>query len=207
MNYFIGIDVGTGSARAGIFDSRGRLLGAATQAIKMWKPAPDHVEQSSDDIWRACARATREALRRSKVKPAAIKGIGFDATCSLVALDAADRPVSVSPTGRPEQNVIVWMDHRAIPQAGRINRTKHPVLRYVGGVISPEMETPKLLWLKENLSAAWRTTARFFDLPDFLTYRATGDDTRSLCSTVCKWTYLGHRAGVGRGWDAGYFRQ
>lgn len=23
-------------------------------------------------------------------------------------------------------------------------------------------------------------------------YRATGDDTRSLCTTVCKWTYLGH---------------
>lgn len=22
--------------------------------------------------------------------------------------------------------------------------------------------------------------------------RATGDDTRSLCTTVCKWTYLGH---------------
>jgi ribulose kinase len=26
---------------------------------------------------------------------------------------------------------------------------------------------------------------------DFLC-RATGDDTRSLCTTVCKWTYLGH---------------
>lgn len=22
--------------------------------------------------------------------------------------------------------------------------------------------------------------------------RATGDDTRSMCTTVCKWTYLGH---------------
>jgi len=207
MDYYLGVDVGTSSARAGVFDPRGRLQGAATQAIRMWKPAPDHAEQSSDDIWRACVRATREALRRSKVKPAAIKGIGFDATCSLVALDAADRPVSVSTTGSTEQNVIVWMDHRAIPQAERINRTKHPVLRYVGGVLSPEMETPKLLWLKENLPSAWRTTARFFDLPDFLTYRATGDDTRSLCSTVCKWTYVGQRGPDGEGWDAGCFRR
>ena len=207
MDCFLGIDVGTGSARAGIFDARGRQLGAATQAIRMWKPAPDHVEQSSDDIWRACARATRHALRRAGVGPAAIKGIGFDATCSLVALDAQDRPVSVSVTGRAEQNVIVWMDHRAIPQAERINRTKHAVLKYVGGVISPEMQTPKLLWLRENLPAAWRRAARFLDLPDFLTYRATGDDTRSLCTTVCKWTYLGHRGPDGAGWDAGYFRQ
>jgi len=183
------------------------MAGSAAFPIRMWKPAPDHVEQSGDDIWRACARAVRTALARSGLKGAAIKGIGFDATCSLVAVDAADRPVSLSPTGRDEQNVIVWMDHRAIAQAARINRTKHPVLRYVGGVISPEMQTPKLLWLKENLPAAWRRAAHFFDLPDYLTYRATGDATRSLCSTVCKWTYLGHRGGAGRGWDAGYFRQ
>lgn len=206
MDYFLGIDVGTGSARAGLFDRRGRMAGSAAVPIATWKPAPDHVEQSSDDIWAACGRATRLALRRAGVKPAAVKGIGFDATCSLVALDAQDRPVSVSVTGRPEQNVIVWMDHRAIPQAARINRTRHPVLRYVGGVISPEMQTPKLLWLKENLPAAWRRAARFLDLPDFLTYRATGDDTRSLCTTVCKWTYLGHRGTDGRGWDRGYFR-
>ncbi len=206
MDYFLGIDVGTGSARAGLFDRRGRMAGSAAVPIATWKPAPDHVEQSSDDIWAACGRATRLALRRAGVKPAAVKGIGFDATCSLVALDAQDRPVSISVTGRPEQNVIVWMDHRAIPQAARINRTRHPVLRYVGGVISPEMQTPKLLWLKENLPAAWRRAARFLDLPDFLTYRATGDDTRSLCTTVCKWTYLGHRGTDGRGWDRGYFR-
>ena len=207
MKYFLGIDVGTGSARAGLFDSRGRMAASASHPIKLWQPAPDHVEQSSDDIWRACCIATRAALRRARLKGAAVAGIGFDATCSLVALDAQDRPVSISVTGRPEQNVVVWMDHRAIAQAERINRTKHPVLRYVGGIISPEMQTPKLLWLKENLPAAWRDTARFLDLPDFLTYRATGDDARSLCTTVCKWTYLGHRGGDGAGWDASYFRR
>ncbi len=207
MDYFLGIDVGTGSARAGIFDLRGRLVGSAVFPIKTWKPVRDHVEQSTDNIWRACARAVRGALARAKLKGSAIKGVGFDATCSLVAVDVAGRPVSLSATGRDEQNVMVWMDHRAMAQADRINRTKHPVLRYVGGVISPEMQTPKLLWLKENLPAAWRRAAHFFDLPDFLTYRATGDATRSLCSTVCKWNYLGHRKGAGRGWDAGYLRQ
>lgn len=204
---FLGIDVGTGSARAGLFTANGRMLASASRAIRMWKPRPDHVEQSSDDIWAACCAATREAVAKAKVAPARIKGIGFDATCSLVALDAGDRPVSLSTDGADSQNVIVWMDHRAIPQAARINRTKHPVLRYVGGVISPEMETPKLLWVKENLPAAWKRTARFFDLPDYLTYRATGDDTRSLCSTVCKWTYLGHRGSDGAGWDKSYFKK
>src|SRR5690606_17823930 len=39
-------------------------------------------------------------------------------------------------------------------------------------------------------------------------FRATGAETRSLCSTVCKWTYLGHEDGSdelpGR-WDASFF--
>ena len=204
MSHYLGIDVGTGSARAGIFSASGALVGSASQPIRMWQPATDHFEQSSDDIWRACARATRAARRQAGLPAAAIKGIGFDATCSLVALDDADRPVSVSPTGRPGQNVIVWMDHRALSQAAAINRTRHPVLRYVGGTISPEMQVPKLLWLKTHLPRTWRSTARFLDLPDFLTYRATGDDTRSLCTTVCNWNYLGQRGGAGRGWDRGY---
>jgi len=204
---FLGIDVGTGSARAGLFTAEGRMVGTATQAIRMWKPQPDFVEQSSDDIWKACGTAIRGALQQAKATPAQVAGIGIDATCSLVCLDADDRPVTISPTGRDEQNVIVWMDHRAISQAEKINQTKHAVLRYVGGVISPEMETPKLLWLKQNLPATWQRTARFLDLPDFLTYRATGSDTRSLCTTVCKWTYLGHKGTSGKGWSKNYFRQ
>ena len=95
------------------------------------------MEQSSDDIWAACCSATRQALKLAGIEGDAVAGIGFDATCSLVALDSEDRPVSVSPTGNAAQNVIVWMDHRAIPQAERINQTRHPVLRYVGGVILP----------------------------------------------------------------------
>jgi ribulose kinase len=156
VSHFVGIDVGTGSARAGIFTAKGRMLAQASHPIHMWKPQADFVEQSSDDIWKACCLSMRAALKLAAIKPEQIGGIGFDATCSLVVLDADDRPVTVSPTGRDAQNVIVWMDHRAISQAELINKTKHPVLRYVGGVISPEMETPKLLWLKKSLPKTWR---------------------------------------------------
>lgn len=209
---FLGIDVGTGSARAGVFDATGRGHGFGVQAIRIWKPEPGFVEQSSDDIWRAVCKATKAAVEEAGIRPGDIVGIGFDATCSLVCLDADDRPVTVSPTGRDAQNVIVWMDHRAIEQVNRINATRHKVLRYVGGVMSPEMEPPKLLWLRENLRSSWRKIARFFDLADFLTYRATGVDTRSICTTVCKWTYQGHLkasserdTSIGR-WDDDFWR-
>lgn len=193
--FYLGVDVGTGSVRAGIFDDSGRKLGTGVQPIKMWRPAEDFVEQSSADIWKKTGRAVRAALGEAGLRPAQIAGIGFDATCSLVALSRRGKPVSVSPTGRAEQNVIVWMDHRATDQARRINQTGHDVLRYVGGVISPEMQTPKLLWLKESLPETWKRAQLFLDLPDYLVFRATGEDVRSLCTTVCKWTYLGHDQG------------
>ena len=202
--YVIGVDVGTGSARAGVFDRRGTLLASAVATIKTWRPKPDFVEQSSEDIWLSVTKAVKEALQTSRVESENVVGICFDATCSLVALDMNDQPVSVSPDGSPEQNIIVWMDHRALIESEEINGGHFEVLKYIGGKISPEMETPKLLWLKRNLPETWRRASKFFDLADFLTYRASGSNARSLCTVVCKWTFLGHEGASG-GWDKTYF--
>ncbi|HCD2060348.1 TPA: FGGY-family carbohydrate kinase [Serratia marcescens] len=202
-SYFIGVDVGTGSARAGVFDLNGHMVGQASRAIDLYRPKADFVEQSSDNIWQAVCNAVRDAVNQADINPIQVKGLGFDATCSLVVLDKEGKPLTVSPSGRTEQNIIVWMDHRAIAQAERINATKHRVLDFVGGIISPEMQTPKLLWLKQHMPTTWANAGYLFDLPDFLTWRATQDATRSLCSTVCKWTYLGHE----QRWDKSYFQQ
>lgn len=202
MDVFLGVDVGTGSARAGLFTRDGELLASAKQNIRMWKQGSDIVEQSSSDIWQAVCTAVRQALSLANIAPEAVKGIGFDATCSLVIVDKDGNPLPASPEGDAERNIIVWMDHRAREQAERINATAHSVLKYVGGRISPEMETPKLLWLKENNPKTFNEAGLFFDLPDYLTYRATGSLSRSLCTVVCKWTYLGHE----KRWDEDYFR-
>lgn len=202
-SYFIGVDVGTGSARAGVFDLNGHMVGQASRTIDLYRPKADFVEQSSDNIWQAVCNAVRDAVNQADINPIQVKGLGFDATCSLVVLDKEGQPLTVSPSGRTEQNIIVWMDHRAITQAERINATKHRVLDFVGGIISPEMQTPKMLWLKQHMPTTWANAGYLFDLPDFLTWRATQDATRSLCSTVCKWTYLGHE----QRWDKSYFKQ
>src|SRR5579859_6161607 len=101
--FYVGVDVGTSSARAGVFDDRGTMLGVGVNPIQIFKPQTDFYEHSSDDIWSACGAATRSALAQANVKPEQVRGVGFDATCSLVALGDDDRPVSVSPTGRDEQ--------------------------------------------------------------------------------------------------------
>lgn len=204
MQAYLGIDVGTGSVRAGIFDRDGKRLAHATREIRSWRPAADFVEQSTEDIWQRLCESVRSALEASGLPAEAVRGVGFDATCSLAVADEAGTPVSVSPTGRDEQNVIVWMDHRAREEAAAINAGAHAVLRNVGGRISPEMEIPKILWLKKHLPASYERAGHFWDLPDYLTYRATGSLSRSRCSTVCKMTY--QAAPSGAGWDAAFFR-
>jgi FGGY-family pentulose kinase len=194
---YLGIDVGTGSVRVGAFTPQGKLRGKAEHPIRIWRPRPEFVEQSSEDIWKSTCKASKVCLRGGKIDPRSVKGISFDATCSLVALGDDFRPVTVSPTKKADQNIIVWMDHRAIEQADRINRMGHEVLRYVGGTISPEMEIPKLVWIKENLKETWKKTRKWIDLADYMVYRASGNDRRSLCTTVCKWTYLGHEGTSG----------
>lgn len=199
--FFVGVDVGTGSARAGVFDAAGALKGTAKHDIDLFRDGADIAEHSSANIWACVSAAVRDAVAAAGIAPDAVKGVGFDATCSLVVVDPDGQPLTVSATGDPDRNVIVWMDHRAKDQAKRINATSHPVLDYVGGTISPEMETPKLLWLKENLPNTFNGAGDFFDLTDFLTWRATGDKSRSACTVTCKWTYLAHE----NRWDPTYF--
>ncbi|WP_099136617.1 FGGY-family carbohydrate kinase [Xenorhabdus budapestensis] len=208
----IGVDVGTGSARAGIFDMNGKMLASAKHDITLYRDSANYrdsknsanfVEQSSREIWDAVCYCVREAMSRSESTPQQVAGIGFDATCSLVVLGKDMEPISVSLSEDPNRNIIVWMDHRATAQAERINALSHSVLNYVGGKISPEMETPKILWLKENRRKTFDDTWQFFDLADFLTWKSTGSLSRSTCTVTCKWTYLAHK----KRWEADYFRQ
>src|SRR6266566_4403311 len=175
---FIGVDVGTSSARAGVFDEAGTLLSTARHPIAVWHDAGDIVEQSSSDIWAACVASVRAAMAEASLPPDAVKGIGFDATCSLVVLDRAAEPLTVSMSGDNRRNVIVWMDHRATAEARLVNDTQDDVLRYVGA-------------------------GHFFDLADYLSFRATGSIARSVCTVTCKWNFLAHE----KRWSDSYFER
>jgi ribulose kinase len=91
-------------------------------------------------------------LKASKVSPSQVKGIGFDATCSLAVVDREGRPISVSRMGKDgkesdanlghkgEFNIVLWADHRAEEEADLINSTGEGVLGFVGGTMSVSIE-------------------------------------------------------------------
>jgi FGGY-family pentulose kinase len=198
----VGVDVGTGSARAGVLSGRGVLLGRAEHPIAMRRSSAQRAEHDSEDIWQAVAMAVRGALAEAGAPPEAIASIGFDATCSLVVRDRAGAPLPVSPDGEPRWDTIVWLDHRAMAEAEACTATGDPVLGHFGGVMSPEMQLPKLMWLKRHVPPTWAAMGHAFDLVDFLTWKATGSPARSQSSLAAKW---GWGCGETAGWPRDFF--
>lgn len=189
---FLGIDIGSASVRAGVYDAAGQRLSFAVRPIKLFHPKPLFVEQSSGDIWAQACAAVREAVAFPGVDAARVVSIGVDATCSLVAVGQGGQPVSVAEDGSPERDIIMWMDHRAGEQTQAINATKDPALAYVGGEVSIEMELPKALWLKQRYPERYTAAWRLFDLADYLVWRLSDADIASVCTLTCKWNYLAH---------------
>lgn len=190
--YVVAVDVGTGSARAGIFDRRGETLGRASFPIEMNRASGLSAEHDSEDIWSAVSRAVIAARDEAGVAPDEIDAIGFDATCSLTVRDAEGRPLPVSQDGDPRWDTIAWLDHRAIEEAEALTALGGEMVKHSGGSISPEMQVPKLMWLKSHLPDVWSQAGMIFDLADFLTWRASGSLTRSICTMTAKWNYLSH---------------
>ena len=178
---YMGIDLGTGGCRVGLFDDRGRPFAFHNTPVTAIHPHPSWVEQDGDEWWRALAASTRAALARSGIDPAQIAGIGFDATsATLVALDDA---------GKPLRNAIMWADVRASEQAGRASEIDHWARLYNGGGKDPasaEWFVFKAMWLKENEPDVWARSAWILDAPDWMGLRLTGRPAVNLCSASLK---------------------
>ncbi|MEW5865754.1 MAG: FGGY-family carbohydrate kinase [Bacillota bacterium] len=180
-HYYLGIDAGTQSLRAGLFDDKGNPAALVSEEYPVYQDRPGWAEQDADDWWRAALAAVRRCLQVSGVKPAQIAGISVDGTSSTVVFTDED--------GRPLRRAILWMDSRNPGQAAAITATRHPRLKYVGGQESPEWMMAKALWVKENEPRIWDSAARVMEQTDWLIFMLTGEYTASRCNATCKWHY------------------
>lgn len=189
--YFIGIDGGTESLRAGVFDTRGNPLAFAAKAYKTEFPRPSWAEQNPQDWWEALGQSVRRAVSEAKVRPEEIAAIGLDTTCcSVVALDAK---------GDPLRPALIWMDVRSGEQAARIAASGDPALRVNGyGPVSAEWMAPKALWLLEHEPHHFREAAYICEYQDYLNHKLTGRMVGSLNNTSIRWYYDRSRGGFQR---------
>jgi len=194
--YVVAVDVGTRSARAGVFDAGGRALSRHVRPIALWEADGMRAEHASEDIWHSVCGAVRDAVTGANVPPEAIDALAFDATCSLVLRDDADAPLPLGSGGR---DTIAWYDHRAVAEAEECTAGGSAVLDRLGGTMSPEMQVPKLMWLRRHRPDLWARLGLAMDLTDFLSWRATGRAARSACTLTAKWTW-----DPDTGWDRAF---
>jgi len=191
--YFIGLDGGTGGARAIITDTDGHVIGMATHDYATNFPRPGWAEHTPEDWWQAAILAVRHAVRDSGISAADIRAISADGTSStLVALDENLQPVMPA---------ILWMDNRAAAQARRMTASGDPALRRSRRGVSSEWMIPKILWLKETRPGLFEKTRWFIEMTDYLALRLTGRLTLGLNHITNRWFYDGRRGG----WPTSFF--
>ncbi|WP_136443274.1 FGGY family pentulose kinase [Pacificoceanicola onchidii] len=194
------VDVGTRSARAGVFAADGTMLSREVCGFEVHEEQGVQAEYASRDIWNAVGKAVRAAVANAGVAPEQIRAIGFDATCSLVLLDKSHNPIELGPDGR---DTIAWYDHRAVSEADECSSVDAELIRHLGQSMSPEMETPKLLWLKRHRPEIWTALGWAGDLADFLVLKATGKNARSVCTCAAKWPFLPKSGG----WQSAFLEE
>lgn len=193
-SYVLGIDFGTSSVRAGIFDLQGNEVIFRDHPYELITPRPSYAEQRPEDWWNSLCIASRAAIRDSGINPSAIVGIGTDTTaCTLVFMDEHLEPL---------MNAIMWMDVRAADQAKRIARCGHSILKFNGfGNVSPEWMPCKTLWVKENSPEIYRKTKVILECDDWLGFKLTGRVAKNMNDAVTRW-YYDNRNG---GWQEDFF--
>ena len=186
--YALGIDMGTGGARVGIFDLKGNPIVFCSEEYELYTPASGRAEQDPDEWWDCICKSSKRAIAESGIDPSEIKGISYDCTCCTVLLSEDDMV--------PLRRAIMWMDMRASDQAKRISESGHDSLKYNGyGTVSAEWLTSKALWLKENEPELYNRATRLYECTDWLTYKLTGEYTASINCASCRWHYNADEGG------------
>ena len=184
MAYLLGVDGGTESIRAIVFDLDGRPKGSYACEYQTQFPKPGWAEQHPEDWWRAMGDATRGALAAAGIASNQVVAMAVDTTCcSVVALDAE---------GTALRPAMIWMDVRSAAEAADVAASGDPALRINSngsGPVSAEWMIPKSLWIKRHQPELYGRAARICEYQDYINWRLTGRWVASLNNMAVRWHY------------------
>ncbi|HEV2785992.1 MAG TPA: FGGY family carbohydrate kinase, partial [Solirubrobacteraceae bacterium] len=161
----VGLDLGTGSARALAVAADGAVAGRGAAELHSRRDGDRH-EQDAASWWKAVAGACREALR--DVAPDRVRAVATCATSGTIVLVDRD--------GEPLTPALMYDDGRAAEQAERLG-------------LATSWALPKLAWLLEHDPAARAPGARLTHQPDVVNRRLVGQPVASDSSHALKTGY------------------
>jgi xylulokinase len=160
---YLGVDIGTSSCKAVVFDAAGKLLAQAFREYRVSSPHSGWAELDSEQVCRACLEAIGEANSACAADPVRALGISSQGE-AFTPVDAA---------GSCLAHAQVSFDARAAGLARDWSTEfgRERLYRITGHTAHPMFTLFKLLWLRDNEPRIWARAARFLCFEDLLHLR------------------------------------
>ncbi|HYZ51912.1 MAG TPA: FGGY family carbohydrate kinase [Streptosporangiaceae bacterium] len=174
----VGIDIGTTTTKAAVFDESGKQLASALVRYAIRRPRPGWAEQDPSDWWHATEAALRQISQI--VRLVTVRAVGVVSQVNTHAF--IDRHL------RPVAPAIVWQDQRCAAIACSLNQRFDPNVRQrIWGspfTIDSSYLVSRAAWLAYNNQAAWDTTAWVVSPKDYVISRLTGTVATDAPSSI-----------------------
>ena len=166
--YLLGIDIGTSSTKVLLLRSDGLIVDAMERLYDFEIPQNGWTEQDPALWWNAVKQIIPELIKKHKIKPHDIKGIGIAGQMhSLVMLDR---------DGKVLRKAILWNDQRTEKQVNEINNLVG-AKRHIELTSNPPLTgftAPKILWVRENEPGLLSKCHKTLLSKDYIRYKLTG---------------------------------
>ena len=163
--YILGIDIGTGSTKAVAVNYKGSAI-VTTQAYYPTEHSrPGYSEQDPELIWQAFVSCVKEMVHKQGAPPAVI---GFSSAMHGV--------IPVNADGQPLASMITWADARSASIAERIRNSANGerIYKTTGTPIFAMSPLTKIIWLKEEAPALFKSSYKFISIKEFIWFRLFG---------------------------------
>src|SRR5690606_23784304 len=160
--YVIGVDLGTGSAKALAIATDGNVVDTAQLPYPTLQPQPGYQEQDPAQIEEAFIRCIATLTRRQGYPPQAIAL--SSAMHSLIALDGKHQRLT---------RAIIWADNRSATLARELHQSPAAQSLYeeTGTPIHPMSPLCKLLWLRQEHPDIFSRAEKFISIKEYLWHR------------------------------------
>lgn len=169
--YFLGIDFGTGGAKACIIDDEGTVLAYAFREHPIVISQPAWSEHDPELHWEHACAMIRECLEKSGIAPTAVRGVAASSALpSLVMIDSAGRPVNLA---------YNLMDRRAREQIDWVKQHigDDRVFAITGNRLEDHPTLVNLMWERDNREENFRRVAKALTVDGYFIHRLTGRST------------------------------
>ncbi|XGV99196.1 MAG: xylulokinase [Leptolyngbya sp. BL-A-14] len=160
----LGIDLGTGSAKALLLAIDGTVVAEASSPYGVQAPTPGWAETDPAEWWKAVAIAVKTVLQNQDDR---VTAIGLSGQMHGVVL--------TDENGEPLRPAILWADTRSSLELERY-RALNPLLqKQLANPITTGMAGATLLWLQTHEPESYRNARWALQPKDWLRFYLTGD--------------------------------